>query len=204
MKDNRYFSLALVTVLLLSQYCSLAQSTKWNNKTATAWIKSNKWFAGSKALTPHSSIDKVEFARQYEANRSWWDKAFAYLKETDLSSLKAGRYPIDGDNVYAMVTDGPPKEFDSSKYESHKNYLDIHYVISGKEKIGATPVSSATITQSYMPDRDLMFYSGGGKYYEADPSVFFIFFPKTAHRPGIKVDGYNVVKKLVIKIRNAP
>jgi YhcH/YjgK/YiaL family protein len=205
MKNNRQLSfLLLILMVSLLQYDSMAQSTQWTNKTATEWIKSNKWFVGSRLLTPHSSIDKVEFARQYEANKSWWDKGFAYLKETDLASLKAGRYPIDGDNVFALVTEGPPKEFDSSRFESHKNFIDIHYVISGKEKIGAATISAVKITQEYMPERDLTFYSGNGKYYEADQSGFFVFFPKTAHRPGIKVDGYNAVKKIVIKIRNAP
>jgi beta-galactosidase beta subunit len=35
------------------------------------------------------------------------------------------------------------------------------------------------------------------------PGTFFLFFPTDAHRPGIKVEGNDVVKKLVIKIHLA-
>ena len=45
------------------------------------------------------------------------------------------------------------------------------------------------------------FTNNGGDYYDADPSTFFIFSPQEMHRPAIKVDGYNSVKKIVIKVR---
>jgi YhcH/YjgK/YiaL family protein len=43
----------------------------------------------------------------------------------------------------------------------------------------------------------------GGKFYTAKPGTFFLFFPQDVHRPNIKVKGYDLVKKLVIKIRMA-
>jgi YhcH/YjgK/YiaL family protein len=152
-------------------------------------------------LKPHNSIDKVQFAKEYHANKLWWDKAFAYIKNTDLASLTPGDHPIVGADVFARVTEGPLKHLDSAKWEAHKNYIDIHYVITGREKIGIGPLSSATVVVPYNSTRDISFYEGKGKYYIAEPGTFFIAFPKDIHRPGVEVEGKETEKKLVIKIR---
>lgn len=152
-------------------------------------------------LNPHASIDKMEFAKQYHAHKSWWDEAFAYLNETDLTGLKPGRYPIDGDNVYATVTEAPLKDLDKSMWEAHRNYNDIHLMINGKEKIGIAPFSAASVVTAYDPAKDIGFYTAEGRYYTGDPETYFIVFPKDAHRPGLKIKDNDVVKKIVIKVR---
>jgi YhcH/YjgK/YiaL family protein len=195
--------LFLVTILFIN-YIAQAQSGKrWTREQADKWYNSRKWLNGL-SLTPHASIDQAEFARQYLANPTGWDIAFAYMKKTDLNSLTPGKFPIDGENVYITVTEGPGKDFNQAKWESHHNYSDIHYMVIGREKIGLTPVSSARITEAYDPARDILFYTATGKYYINDPSTFFIIPPKYAHRPSIKVDGDEVVKKIVIKVRTTP
>ena len=186
---------------VLSSLC-VAQPMDKSQKEIKKWYNKQEWLNGLK-LVPHKSVNIDEFARQYAARKAWWDKAFAYLKETDLTNLKPGKYPIDGDNVFATVTEGPTKELDSTKWEAHRIYQDIHYVIKGREKIGITPVSSATVIQEYDNSKDIAFYSSKGKFYESDPAKFFIAFPGDAHRPGVKTEGYDTIKKIVIKIRKS-
>jgi biofilm protein TabA len=154
-------------------------------------------------LHPHSSINRIAFAKAYHSNKDSWDKAFAFLQEQNLQQLKPGRYSIDGENVFAIITEGPGKLMDTTMWESHRNYIDIHYVINGKEKIGVAPLSSATIVKKYNAATDLTFYQGKGKYYIAEPGVLFIFFPEDVHRPNLATAGIDMVKKLVIKIRKA-
>ncbi len=191
----------LCIVMLLISFKSQAQSDNtWTKKQAAKWYNSRKWLNGSK-LKPHSSTDQEEFAKQYHNNKAGWDKAFAYLKETDLNNLKPGRYAIDGENVYVIVTEAPTKDLEQTKWESHRNYNDIHYLISGKEKIGITPVSVAKLTEAYDPAKDIMFYTAEGKYHLAEPGTFFIISPNEAHRPSVKVDANEVVKKIVIKVK---
>jgi len=195
----------LLAVFFSFHYAIMAQSSTnndWSEKKAAKWFKDKEW-ANGLALNAHSSTDKVLFAQQYHKNKEAWDKAFAFLKNTNLDTLSAGKYPIDGDKVYASVTVAPSKEFDQSKWESHRNYIDLQYVIKGKEKIGVAPVASATVVSPYDPTKDLANYTAEGKYYTAEPGTFFLFFPQNAHRPNIKVDGYDTVKKIVIKIKTA-
>jgi YhcH/YjgK/YiaL family protein len=152
-------------------------------------------------LKPHQSIDQVEFAKQYHAHKLWWDKAFAYLKNTDLASLKTGDHPVVGEDVFARVSEGPLKNIDSSKWEAHKNYADIHLVIKGREKIGMGDLSTAKLVSTYNSTRDISFYEGKGKYYTAEPGTYFIAFTHQIHRPVLQVDGKETEKKVVIKVR---
>lgn len=170
--------------------------------TANKWVKSKVWSNGVK-LKLHQSTNGTEFYKQYHASQVVWDKVFQFIKLHDLDTLKAGKYPIDGDNAYATITEAPSKEMDKANWESHRNYLDLQYVIKGKEKIGVAPVSTATVTNPYDAVKDVANYTADGQYYIADPNTFFLFFPQDAHRPNIRVGGYDVVKKMVIKIKVA-
>ncbi|AYL94184.1 YhcH/YjgK/YiaL family protein [Mucilaginibacter celer] len=195
-------NIALVALFLLITEIASAQQQEITAKSAKAWVKERVWANGLK-LKLNSSTNNVEFAKQYAANKPLWDKAFEFLRDRNLDLMPPGKYPIDGDNVYASVTEGPSKEFDQSAWESHQNYIDLQYVINGKEKIGVAPIESLTVTKPYDAAKDGANYSGEGKYFTATPDEFFLFFPSDGHRPNIKVDGYDKVKKLVIKIRVA-
>jgi YhcH/YjgK/YiaL family protein len=178
-----------------------AQSTG-SKKENEKWFKQKAWLNGLK-LQPHRSTDVQEFARQYHANKKYWDEAFAFLKDHDLSKLAPGKYPIDGDNVYASVTEDPTKDYDKTAWESHRKYVDLQYVISGEEKIGVSPVADVKVTEPYNEQKDVAHYSGEGKIYDARPGTFFLFFPGTAHRPNITTGGNKADKKIVIKIKSA-
>ena len=84
---------------------------------------------------------------------------------------------LDGDNVYATITEGPAKTFEQSAWESHRKYIDLQYVIKGKEKIGVTAVSTATIIKPYDETKDVANYNAEGQFYLAEPDTFFLFFP---------------------------
>jgi len=196
-----YKKLLLLLPFLSFTGSILAQgTTAWTEKSAAKWLHSNEWKNGLK-LDVHPSVNKVVFAQQYYKNKVIWDKAFAFLRDSNLLALKPGKYVIDGDNAYATITEAPSKTFEQSAWESHRKYIDLQYVIKGEEKIGVAPVATATVIKPYDDSRDAANYNAEGQYYIATPSRFFLFFPGDAHRPNIKVDGYDMVKKLVIKIK---
>jgi YhcH/YjgK/YiaL family protein len=169
---------------------------------AKKWFKQKAWLNGAQ-LTPDKSIDYREFARQYQINKTYWDKAFTFLKERNLETIEKGKHPIDGDNVFASVTEDPSKDFDKTNWESHRKYIDLQCIITGEEKMGVSPVSKSTVTKEYDDKKDVANYTAEGKFYTGGPGTFFIFFPSDAHRPNITPGGNKVVKKIVIKIRAA-
>lgn len=150
-------------------------------------------------------LNKAEFAKQYELNKIYWDKAIAFLANTNLDTLSIGKHPIDGDNVFATVSEGPTKTYETTGWESHRNYLDVHLMITGKERIGMMDIANGKVTNPYDASKDVANYDSNtkGNYYVADTNTLLIFFPQDAHRPSIHVDGFDKVKKLVFKIRVA-
>jgi YhcH/YjgK/YiaL family protein len=200
MKLNFCLSLVILLSATISSYSQVAGSH--GNKEASKWFRKKEWLHGLN-MQPYKGIDKQEFYRQYQKNKKYWDEAFEFLKNQDLQNLAVGKHVIDGDNVYALVTFDSTKNFERTRWESHKKYIDLQHVIGGKEKIGVAPVSTATISEPYSEQKDLMNYTANGKFYTATPSVFFVFFPTDAHRPGITPGGNLRDKKIVIKIRYA-
>jgi YhcH/YjgK/YiaL family protein len=191
-----------VLLFLVAFGCFLTQTQSQTKKEMDKWFNEKAWLGGVQ-LKPHKTINKQELYRQYHANKSYWDKVFAFLRDNDLKNLSAGRHEIDGDNAYAMVTVAPTKDFDSTHWESHRNYIDVQYVIDGKELIGVHPVAKSTVSKPYNSETDLINYTAKGKTYTATPETFFIFFPTDAHRPGITPGGNETDKKLVIKVKVA-
>ena len=194
-------SLLLLLVAISTQVVaqSAAATEAWSAKKAKKWFNKKEWLNGA-PYTPHSAIDKQEFARQYHANKDYWDKAFTFLKEHDLKTLAVGKYPIDGTNVFASVTEDPSKDFEKTQWESHRKYIDLQCVITGEEKMGKFSLTGLTVTKPYDETKDVANYSGEGKIYDVPAGTFMIFFPSDAHRPNITPGGNKVVKKIVIKI----
>ena len=210
--DMRWNLLWLLPVYLLAaseargQYKPSGADTAasaWTQRRAEQWVRHGDWKTGL-AQKPHASVNAVTFALQYHRNPELWNKVFAFMKTRDLQTLAPGKYPIDGDNAYAMVTQGPTKRLEDVKWESHRQYIDLHYVISGKEQIGVAAMDKATVTEPFTDKSDNAHYDAQGTFYTADPAVFFLFFPTDLHRPGITVAGTPEDKKLVIKIRVSP
>jgi hypothetical protein len=113
----------------------------WSSRKIDQWFEKGEWLGGWKEV-PDESINRKSFAISYFSNRDRWDKAFAFLRDNDLSSIELKRYDIDGDNVYATVSEYLTKNEEDARYEVHRAYIDIQYVVSGKELIGVAPLSA--------------------------------------------------------------
>jgi YhcH/YjgK/YiaL family protein len=201
---KKIFLLAGLFVSLgLSHLSAQSINNDWSSHKAKKWLKKKEWLNGLN-IKPHSSIDKEQFAKQYHLNQAAWDKAFAYLKNTDLKTLSNGRHVIDGDNVYAIVTEAPTKDYNKTAFESHRKYIDLQYVITGEENMAKAPLASVTVSRPYDEATDLANYIGEGKIYTVPAGTFMLFFPTEAHRPNITPGGNKMVKKIVIKVKVAP
>jgi len=179
------------------QLCAQSAPSK---KEIKHWIKEKSW-ANNCVLDLHPSVNKDSFYIAYHRNPGLWDAAFTFLSTHNLDTMSTGKYPIAGEQVFATISEAPSHNKEEVKWESHIKYIDLQYIIKGKELIGIADASKATITKPYSPD--VINYTADGKYYVGEQGRFFLFFANDAHRPTIKVDGYDVVKKIVIKIQAA-
>lgn len=199
MKKAGAAGLLILTIIMGLAGCGTAQKAS-AGRSAERWFNRKEWGRGL-ALTVHPSVDKKAFAEQYHKNPALWEAAFAFLRDHDLETIRPGKYPIMGDTLQASVTEGPPKEEEKAAWEAHRRSIDLQYVIRGREKMGLVPLSAAREVKPYDEKKDVANYSAGGVYYTAAPGTYFLFFPGDVHRPSIRVEGYDTVKKIVLKIR---
>lgn len=175
---------------------------KWSKKQLDSWFDKGE-FLGGWNVKPDPTINRREFAVLYKQHKARWDKAFAFLRDADLKTLEVKKYELDGTDLYASVSEYTTKNEEDARYEGHKKYIDIQYVISGKEHIGIAPITLLDkVIEPYNEQKDVMFITVKRIInFKADSSKFFIFFPEDLHRPNLK-DGENShVKKVVVKVK---
>ncbi|MDP4222939.1 MAG: YhcH/YjgK/YiaL family protein [Bacteroidota bacterium] len=194
--------LIIVAMAVLSACSDNSDPSAWSTQKIDKWFEKGDWLNGWK-VKPDESINRKAFAISYFKNRERWDKAFTFLKNSDLSVLELKRYDIDDDNVYAPVSEYLTKNEADARYEAHQKYIDIQYVVSGKELIGIAPVSQKNeVLEPYDATKDIEFLNvSGGENRTAMPDRFFIFFPDDAHRPGLKDGESSPVRKVVVKVK---
>jgi YhcH/YjgK/YiaL family protein len=174
---------------------------QWSEKEVNEWFDKGEWKEGWTAL-PDESINKREFAIRYFANPERWKKAFTFMGSQDLTALTIGRHELEGSDLFANVDEYITKNEEDARYEAHRKYADIQYLVSGEEQIGVVPLGTTAVTEPYVDEKDIVFLSSAeNNYRQAVPGRFFVFFPEDAHRPCVKTAENSPVRKIVVKVR---
>ena len=148
------------------------------------------------------ATDKKQLLEQLSANASQWQAAIDFLQSNDLSSLALGRHDITPEGTYANVQEYETKA--ESKYEAHRDYIDLQIVVSGKEYIYVAPLSSVSgLVQAYDKAKDIEFYASASDATAvlADPQNWVVLFPDQAHEPCMTIGSEpSRIRKIVVKI----
>ena len=146
--------------------------------------------------------DTLKNRSQYASISPRIKAGFDYLAKTDFSKIAAGKYEIDGSNLFALVQEYDSITRDQGKWECHKNYIDIQYVVEGVEQIGVQNIDFLKVTTEYNPEKDIAFLSGDGDFVTLSKGSYGVFFPQDAHMPKVAPgDKPGKVKKVVLKIK---
>lgn len=127
-------------------------------------------------------------------------RAFDYIRAMDLSALAPGHHTIDGTNLYCIVSEYTTKPEAQGKWEAHRKYIDLQYMVRGTECIGFGP-AARMIPGVYDPEKDFALLEGRGDFLTVHEGDFMALWPQDAHMPGIAAGGPESVKKAVFKIR---
>ncbi len=144
-------------------------------------------------LSPLSQADR------YVSLHPRFAAAIAFLRQDGLTDLAPGRYEIDGDQLFALITNGPGRSRGEGKLESHRAYIDIQYVAAGIDEMGWKSTPTCTQPQGeFDTAKDVVLYNDAPDAFVATgPGSFTIFFPEDAHTPLLS-DGN--LHKVVVKI----
>ena len=162
----------------------MSESKKFTPAEAKAWVESREW-ANGWDVNADASIDAVEFANQYAANKELWDALFTFLKNADLDTIEAGKHEIIPGRVWVNILEYTPKDAKNTKIESHKNFIDLQYTFVGEELMGlagkVTPTGPYDLVKdktNYTTDEEIV-------YSPAPKDRFFLYFPKDMHQPSV-------------------
>lgn len=128
--------------------------------------------------------------------------AIEYLKSTDFSKIENGTYEIQGKEIYVSVMDAVTKPLEEGKAEAHEKYVDVQFVIEGREKLGFVNDDGSYEIEERFEDRDIMFYKPlkNEGFVEAVPGCYSIFFPADIHMPCLMVEEPEKIRKAVVKV----
>ncbi|WP_369461599.1 YhcH/YjgK/YiaL family protein [Thermoclostridium stercorarium] len=119
-------------------------------------IKNGKSKTMHKGAEKHDNrfIGKLQTVRGFASR---FQKAFRFIREFHQNEKEDGRYEIDGNDVYALVQSYTTLPSDQCKWESHDKYIDIQYIVRGKEIIATRQEIHSYPAQATTLKRTLLF-----------------------------------------------
>lgn len=148
-------------------------------------------------------LANIKDADKYCALHPHFKAVFDFLKTMTKESkegLSGEDYRVNFSGQFCDTADqnadGTPKVF-----EAHRDYIDIHYCISGSEGIGYADVARLRAITEYDKKDDYLLLSGEYQKVILREGDFCIVFPEDAHIPMMKGDGDGTLLKAVAKIR---
>lgn len=149
-------------------------------------------------------FDKIENASLYFGIHKNFKKAFEFILNNDLKNIETGKHEL-GEGLFANVQELCTKNPDEAKFEAHRKYIDIQYVISGKERMDCALLDNFSTEIEYDDEADVEFL----KLNQNSPSPcvlnvsegqFAIFYPQDCHAPMLACGNSQEIKKVIVKI----
>ena len=131
-----------------------------------------------------------------------FEKAFDAVEKLLLADPENGRYDVDGDNVYIMVSSYETNPINADRrFESHREYIDVQTLLEGREIIGFEKREALTVTDEYRPDYELFAMVDEFDRVVIEKGKFTVIYPGEPHAPGLATKSPEKVRKIVIKVK---
>ena len=135
---------------------------------------------------------------RYEAVIPGLKEAMKAVEE--LKSYEPATYPLSGSNKI-LVQKVTTKAWETSQLEAHREFLDIQYIISGKEMVGWAPLDTLTPADEFNTQKDKGMYTGKNTPIAIEEGYCYVVYPEDAHAPSVHIGEGGEVIKLVIKLK---
>ncbi|MFH1614678.1 MAG: YhcH/YjgK/YiaL family protein [Planctomycetota bacterium] len=148
-------------------------------------------------------IGTIENSDIYAVLDEKLERAFRILQDPAITQKDDGRYNVEEDNLYYIVQRYQTKPLKEGKFETHRKYIDVQFVASGKEIVGRAAANSLEIKTPYDQQTDVAFYKTPKEFSRLNLSegIFCVFYPHDAHMPCCHETSPSDVVKIVVKVR---
>lgn len=147
-------------------------------------------------------FDHITNAARYGALHPRLRAGFDYIRSFDVSTAD-GDYAIEGDAVFARPHTYLTEPAALRRWEAHRRYVDIQFMVAGREAILHAAVDRLLGATPYDLQHDVVHYTGGdgsSNRLVMQPGFFAIFYPEDGHKPGVAVGDAGRVRKVVVKV----
>lgn len=146
-------------------------------------------------------VDSIGNASLYECLNKSFPKVFEILASLDKNASE-GKTVIDEGNVWVNVQHfGDKAPSADPKFEEHRKFIDIHYIVYGEEKFGYNNLDRLNVTEPYDESRDVEFSKGEINELHLKTGDFLITYPSDAHIPNMQKINKDTMVRAVAKIR---
>ena len=115
-----------------------------------------------------------------------------------LTSFEDKTYPLSNGNRF-FVANGTTKPVDVA--EAHRQYLDIQYIVKGKEVMGWADLDACELMGEFNEAKDIGKYTGNFEYLTIREGMCYVAFPEDVHMPGRQLDVPTDFVKVVVKLK---
>lgn len=145
-------------------------------------------------------FDTIENLKSYRGLHEKLDYAIDVIMEGRISLDGSGRVEISDSDLFYFVQKYVSKDESQVDLETHEKYIDIQWMIQGKEYIGYANVEKVKPKTEYNDVDDIQFHEGDYDMLLLNAGSFAVFFPQDAHKPCIQCNAPEDIKKIVVKI----
>ncbi len=146
-------------------------------------------------------VDTIENLKMYVGINPLFADVVKFIEEHNLETLEAGKYPINGADVFVNISITKGRTPDAAVMETHKNMIDIQIPLDEEETYGYLPLEDLPQDIEYNAVKDITKYPDipGSSYVTCRPGMMAIFFPQDGHAPCIT--SVPEIKKAVFKVK---
>lgn len=125
-----------------------------------------------------------------------------YMAEQTVQTMPEAPVQLREGEVFVNPAQFITKPLEECRFELHRNFADVHYILEGSETIIVADIAETTETTPYNKVQDISFATcTKGVVCTLYPGDFLVCFPQDAHRVGIMQNAPAPVKKLIGKIK---
>lgn len=131
------------------------------------------------------------------------EAAIKYLSGLAVSEADAGKRVDVDEKFYYNVQSYDTKHASQCEFESHRKYVDIQIMVSGKERMDLADISRLSLKEVYNEERDVMYWKVPTRMSRTTllAGDCIVLYPETAHRGAQNCDDVEHVLKIVGKVR---
>lgn len=144
----------------------------------------------------------IAFAEKYRHRYAEEFRAgYAFLRRGDLAALEEGAVPL-GNGIVAHIQQYATVPSGAARFEAHRRYFDLQFLISGEEVIEVAPCAGLKPFSAYDERNDIAFFQppAHSSFIYLSAGDFLVLTPEEAHKPRCAVSAPQVVRKVVVKI----